>query len=65
MNKGSVNFGSDDVIMYSSKSSAYQQYLTTYTEAYEATGAIGDWELSILSGNTDNVEYSITVGGSE
>lgn len=65
VNKGSVNFGSDDVIMYSSKSSTYQQYLTTYTEVYEATGAIGNWELSILSGNTDNLEYSITVGGSE
>ncbi|WP_342306286.1 hypothetical protein [Methanolobus sp. ZRKC5] len=65
VNKGSVNFGSADVMTYSSESSAYQQYSTTYTEVYEATGAIGDWELSILSGNTDNFEYSITVGDTE
>ncbi|WP_319508768.1 hypothetical protein [uncultured Methanolobus sp.] len=65
MSKGSVNFGNNDVILYSSVSSAYKQYSTTYTEVYEATGGVGEWELSILSGNTDNFEYSITVGDSE
>lgn len=63
--KGSLNLGGNDIILYSAGSSAYQQSSTTYTEVYEATGAVGEWELSILSANTDNFEYSISVGDSE
>ncbi|WP_292470057.1 hypothetical protein [Methanolobus sp.] len=65
ISKGSVNFGNNDMILYSAESSAYQQYSTTYTEVYEATGAMGEWELSIISANTDNFEYSIAAGDSE
>ncbi|WP_319508976.1 hypothetical protein [uncultured Methanolobus sp.] len=65
MNKSSVNFGNSDMILYSSGSSAYQQYSTTYTEVYEAAGGIDGWEIGIISGNTDNFEYIITVGDSE
>ncbi|WP_094227072.1 hypothetical protein [Methanolobus psychrotolerans] len=65
VSKGSVNFGSNNLVLYSSVSSAYQQYSTTYSEVYEATGVIGEWEISIFSGNTDNFEYSINIGGSE
>lgn len=63
--KGSVNFGSNDGILYSSSRPLYQQYSITYTEVYEAVGAAGNWELSILSANTDNFDYSISIDDSE
>lgn len=63
--KGYVNFGNEDIILYSGVTPEYQQYSTTYTEVYEVVGGIGEWELSILSENTDNFEYSITSGDSE
>lgn len=63
--KGSVNFRSNDGILYSSSRPLYQQYSITYTEVYEAVGAAGNWELSILSANTDNFDYSISIDDSE
>nr|WP_321496769.1 hypothetical protein [uncultured Methanolobus sp.] len=69
VSSGSVNFGNDNVVIYSdmlyTPSSEYQEYSTTYTEIYEAVGVSGECELSILSHNTDNFEYSITTVGSE
>lgn len=63
--KGSVNFGNNDMVLYSATSPSYQQYSTTYTEVYEASGGVGDWELSVLSANTDGFDYSISVGDSD
>jgi len=46
-------------------SSSYQSGSRKYTETYRAAGAIGTWELTILPKNTNNFDYSITVGESE
>jgi hypothetical protein len=69
ISSGSVNFGNDNMVLSSyppiASSSGYQEYSTTYTEIYEAVGVSGECELSILSHNTDNFDYSITTIASE
>ena len=40
----------------------YQNNNNHYVATYTVPGAIGDWELTILPKNTNNFEYSITVG---
>ena len=42
----------------------YQIYGNHYVETYTVSGAVGDWELSILPKNTQNFGYSIMVGNS-
>jgi len=44
---------------------SYQGGITTFVETYTVPGAAGDWTLSILPKNTENFEYSITVGAAE
>jgi hypothetical protein len=69
VSSGSVNFGNNNMVLSSyppiASSSGYQEYSTTYTEIYEAVGVSGECELSILSHNTDNFDYSITSIASE
>ena len=69
VSSGSVNFGNNNMVLSSypaiTSSSGYQEYSTTYTEIYEAVGVSGECELSILSHNTDNFDYSITTIASE
>ncbi|MDI9395541.1 MAG: hypothetical protein QM426_09055 [Euryarchaeota archaeon] len=45
--------------------SYYQAGATTFVETYTAPGTAGDWKLSILPKNTENFEYSITIGDAE
>jgi hypothetical protein len=40
----------------------YQGGSTTFVETYSVPGAAGKWTLSILPKNTENFEYSITIG---
>jgi hypothetical protein len=44
---------------------SYQGGTTTFVETYTVPGATGDWTLSILPRNTENFEYSITIGAAE
>lgn len=44
---------------------SYQGGTTTFVETYTVPGAAGDWTLSILPKNTENFEYSITIGAVE
>jgi len=44
---------------------SYQGGTTTFVETYTAPGATGKWTLSILPKNTENFEYSITIGAAE
>jgi len=44
---------------------SYQDGTTTFVETYTVPGAAGDWTLSILPKNTENFEYSITIGAAE
>jgi hypothetical protein len=44
---------------------SYQGGTTTYVETYTAPGAAGKWTLSIFPKNTENFEYSITIGAAE
>ncbi|HIH74552.1 MAG TPA: hypothetical protein HA306_04820 [Methanosarcina sp.] len=44
---------------------SYQGGTTTFVETYTVPGAAGDWTLSILPENTENFEYSITIGTTE
>jgi hypothetical protein len=44
---------------------SYQGGTTTFVETYTVPGAAGKWTLSILPKNTENFEYSITVGAAE
>ncbi|WP_011307672.1 hypothetical protein [Methanosarcina barkeri] len=46
-------------------SSSYQSDSGKYTETYRTAGAIGTWELTILSKNINSFDYLITVGESE
>lgn len=48
--------------MGTSNQGSYQGGTTTFVETYSIPGAAGKWTLSILPKNTDNFEYSITVG---
>jgi hypothetical protein len=43
----------------------YQGGTTTFVETYTVPGTAGKWTLSILPKNTENFEYTVTVGGSE
>jgi hypothetical protein len=62
---GSVNVGWSDFPVWSSDDAMYQNSGRYYTETYTVPGAIGDWELTILPKNTENFDYSITIGDSE
>ena len=44
---------------------SYQGGTTTFVETYTVPGATGKWTLSILLKNTENFEYSITIGAAE
>ncbi|MDQ1275386.1 MAG: hypothetical protein QG610_959 [Euryarchaeota archaeon] len=44
---------------------SYQAGTTTFVETYTVQGAAGEWTLSILPRNTENFEYSITIGAAE
>lgn len=52
-------------IMGSSNEGSYQGGTTTFVETYTAPGAAGKWTLLVLPKNTDNFEYSVTVGAAE
>jgi len=43
----------------------YQGGTTTFVETYTVPGTAGKWTLSILPKNTENFEYTVTVGASE
>lgn len=45
-----------------SNQGSYQGGTTTFVETYTTPGAAGKWTLSILPKNTDNFEYSVTIG---
>jgi len=64
--RDNVNIGGYDFPVWSTdEGSIYQNYNKYYVETYTIPGAIGEWELSIFPKNTDNFEYSITIGDSE
>lgn len=42
----------------------YQGGTTTFVETYTVQGATGKWTLSILPKNTENFEYTVTIGDS-
>jgi hypothetical protein len=44
------------------KQISYQGSTTTFIETYTVPGAAGKWTLSILPKNTENFEYSVTIG---
>jgi hypothetical protein len=44
---------------------SYQGGTTTFVETYTVPGAAGDWTLSVLPKNTENFDYSITIGTAE
>jgi hypothetical protein len=43
----------------------YQGGTTTFIETYTVPGAEGEWTLSILPKNTENFEYTVTIGAAE
>jgi hypothetical protein len=43
----------------------YQGGTTTFVETYTVPGAEGEWTLSILPKNTENFEYTVTIGAAE
>lgn len=43
----------------------YQGGATTFVNTYSAPGAAGEWTLSILPRNTENFEYTVTIGAAE
>ncbi|RXA21328.1 hypothetical protein EQO05_02585 [Methanosarcina sp. MSH10X1] len=43
----------------------YQGGTTTFVKTYSAPGAAGKWTLSILPRNTENFEYTVTIGAAE
>ena len=61
---GSVNIGSNYPIWTMENGNIYQNYGSHYVETYKVPGAIGNWELTILQKNTNNLGYSITIGDS-
>jgi len=44
---------------------SYQGGTTTFVETYSAPGAAGKWTLSIFPENTENFEYTVTIGTAE
>jgi len=60
----SVSIGSIYPVWAMENGEFYQNYDSNYVETYTVTGAIGNWELTILPRNTSNFGYSITVGDS-
>lgn len=44
---------------------SYQGGTTTFVKTYSAPGAAGEWTLSILPRNTENFEYTVTIGAAE
>ncbi|MDD4248128.1 MAG: hypothetical protein PHT13_03285 [Methanosarcina sp.] len=66
MQRDSVSIGWNNFpVWLNDESAGYQNNGKYYTETYTIPGAIGDWELSIHPINTENFEYTITVGDSE
>ncbi len=61
---GNVNIGSNYPIWTMENGNIYQNYGSHYVETYKVPGAIGNWELTILPKNTNNLGYSITIGDS-
>lgn len=75
---GSVNIIEDSYpqpypILYDTKAAGntetytqgnYQGGTTTFVETYTVQGAAGKWTLSILPKNTENFEYTVTIGDS-
>jgi hypothetical protein len=51
--------------METSTQGSYQDGVTTFVETYTVPGATGDWTLSILPKNTENFDYTITIGAAE
>jgi hypothetical protein len=43
----------------------YQGGTTTFVETYTVPGAMGKWTLSVLPKNTENFEYTVTIGAAE
>jgi hypothetical protein len=48
-----------------SNQGSYQGGAATFVETYTAPEAAGKWTLSILPKNTENFEYSVTIGAAE
>lgn len=44
---------------------SYQGGTTTFVKTYSTPGAVGEWTLSILPRNTENFEYTVTIGAAE
>jgi len=44
---------------------SYQGGTTTFVKTYTASGAVGKWKLSIYPENTENFDYTVTVGAAE
>lgn len=51
--------------MESSGQDSYEGGTTTFVQTYKVPGAAGDWTLSILPKNTENFDYSVTIGDVE
>ncbi|WP_440946189.1 COG1470 family protein [Methanosarcina sp. T3] len=51
--------------METSNQGSYRGGTTTFVETYTVPGTEGEWTLSILPKNTENFEYSITIGAAE
>ena len=62
---GTVNIGGGYPSVWPVDDKAiYQSFGDSYVETYKVSGAVGDWELSILPKNLQSFGYSITVGDS-
>jgi len=44
---------------------SYQGGSTTFVKTYTAQGSAGEWTISILPRNTENFEYTVTIGAAE
>lgn len=44
---------------------SYQGGTTTFVKTYTAPGAVGKWKLSIFPENTENFDYTVTIGAAE
>ncbi len=61
--KGNVNMGSNSPPWEIDSASIYQEMGIQYMVTYKANGSPGEWKLSVLPGNTQGFDYSITIGG--
>lgn len=62
---GSVYSPGYDFPIWAVDDSSYNSYSGQYLETYKVHGAKGAWELAILPQNTNNFDYSITLGDYE